>query len=77
MIWREPKNHSGDCYFGCCAVPQPTEIFEDASTNSSDSAGDDGEFQFHTKSQSPQLFTQSELNDVIRDLGLPKEKAEL
>jgi hypothetical protein len=27
--------------------------------------------------QSPQLFTQSELNDVIRDLGLPKGKAEL
>jgi hypothetical protein len=26
---------------------------------------------------SPQLFTQSELNDTIRDLGLPKEKAEL
>jgi hypothetical protein len=27
--------------------------------------------------QSPQLFTQSELNDVIRDLELPKEKDEL
>jgi hypothetical protein len=26
---------------------------------------------------SPQLFTQSEPNDVMRDLGLPKEKAEL
>jgi hypothetical protein len=26
---------------------------------------------------SPQLFTQSELNDIIRDLELPKEKAEL
>jgi hypothetical protein len=26
---------------------------------------------------SPQLFTQSELKYVIRDLGLPKEKAEL
>jgi hypothetical protein len=57
-------------------VPQPTEILEDASTNSSDSGGDE-EFQCHTESQSPQLFTQSELKDVIRDLGLPKEKAEL
>jgi hypothetical protein len=58
-------------------VPQPTEILKDAFTNSSDSGGDYEEFQCHTESQSPQLFTQSELNDVIRDLGLPKEKAEL
>jgi hypothetical protein len=57
-------------------VPQPTEILEDASTNSSDSGGDD-EFQCHTESQIPQLFTQSELNVVTRNLGLPKEKAEL
>jgi hypothetical protein len=49
-------------------VPQPTEILDDASTNSSDSGGDDEEFQCHTESQNPQLFTQSELNDVIRDL---------
>jgi hypothetical protein len=56
-------------------VPQPTEILEDASTNSSVSGGDDEEFQCHT--ESPQLFIQSELNDVIRDLGLPKGKAEI
>jgi hypothetical protein len=29
------------------------------------------------RKSSPQLFTQSELNDVVRDLGLPKEKAVL
>jgi hypothetical protein len=52
-------------------------MLEVASTNSSDSGGDDEEFQCHTECQSPQLFTQSELNNVIRDLGLPKEKAEL
>jgi hypothetical protein len=57
-------------------VPHPTYILEDAST-SSDSYGDDEEFQCHMESQSPQLFTQSELNDVRRNLGLPKEKAEL
>jgi hypothetical protein len=56
-------------------VAQPTEILEGASTNSSDSGGDDKEFLCRTASQSPCLFTQSELNDVIRDLGFPKEKA--
>jgi hypothetical protein len=50
-------------------VPQPTEILEDAFTNSSDSGGDDEEFQCHRKIRSPQPFTQSELKDVIRDLG--------
>jgi hypothetical protein len=80
MIWREPKNHSDDCYFLCfdvkgyksknkkvifyrnipsalrpivhgpeVPVPQPTEILEDASTNSSDSGVDDAEFQCHTE----------------------------
>jgi hypothetical protein len=56
-------------------VPQPTEILEVTYTNSSDSGGVDEEFQCHTESQSPQLFTQSELNYVIRELGLPKEIA--
>jgi hypothetical protein len=56
-------------------VPQPTET-EDASSNSSDSGGDDEEFQCHTESQRPQLFTQSELNDLRRDVGLSKGKAE-
>jgi hypothetical protein len=55
----------------CCSRPR------DASTNSFDSSGDDQEFQCRTESKNPQLFTQSELNYVIRDLGLPKEKAEL
>jgi hypothetical protein len=45
-------------------VPQPTEMLEDASTNSSDSGGDDEELQCHTECQSPQLFTQSELKET-------------
>jgi hypothetical protein len=57
-------------------VLQPTEIWEDAFTNSSDSDGDE-EFQCHPESQSPQLITKSKLKDVIKDLGLPTEKAEL
>jgi hypothetical protein len=54
-------------------VPQPTEILEHASTNSSASVGDNEEFQCHTENQSPELFAQSELNDVLRDIGLAKE----
>jgi hypothetical protein len=56
-------------------VFQTTEILEDDSTNSSDSGGDDEELQCHTDRQSPQLFTQSELKDVIRALGFPNEKS--
>jgi nuclear transport factor 2 (NTF2) superfamily protein len=41
-------------------VPQPPGILEEASTNNSESGGDDEDFQCHTESQSPQLFTQSE-----------------
>jgi hypothetical protein len=58
-------------------VPQPTEILEYASNNSSDSGGDNKEFQCDIESQSAQLFTPSELSDEIRDLGLFKGKAEL
>jgi hypothetical protein len=38
-------------------VPQPTEILEDTSTDSNGSVVDDEEFQWHTKSQIPQLLT--------------------
>jgi hypothetical protein len=66
----------------CCSWPRSTctsanRNIEDASTNSSDSGGDYGEFQWHTESQISQLFTQSELNNVMKDVGLPKEKANL
>jgi hypothetical protein len=37
---------------------------------------DDVDFQPITSSE-PQLFTQSELNDLVRDLGLPKDCAEI
>jgi hypothetical protein len=109
MIWRDPKNHSDDCYCCCCDVKgynsknkkvilyrnipsalrpvvhgpevpvlQPTYMLENVSTNSSDSGGDYEEFQCHTEeSENRQLFTQSELKYVIRDLGMPREKAEL
>jgi hypothetical protein len=56
-------------------VPEPTEILEGASTSSSDSGGDDEEFQCHTESQSHNCSLSLKLNDGIRDLGLPKEKS--
>jgi hypothetical protein len=52
-------------------------MLEETSSNSSDLGGDDEKFQCHTESQSPQMFSQPELNNIIRGLGSPKEKAEL
>jgi hypothetical protein len=55
-------------------VLQPKEMLEDASNDSSGLGGDDEEFQCHAESQSPHLFTKSELKYLIRYLGLPKGK---
>jgi hypothetical protein len=37
----------------------------------------DSDFQAETTAKEPELFTQSELNDLVRDLGLPKDLAEI
>lgn len=45
-----------------------------------DMSGDEpvkDEFQCRVNSEEPQVFTKIVLNDLIRDLGLTKEKAEL
>lgn len=114
MIWREPKNHSNDCYF--CSVdvtgynsknkkvilypnlpsairpichgpdlpvPKPPKNFDnvvldvtsDSKSDSDDHA--DVEFQCPSENLEPKLFNQTELNDLVRDLGLTKEKAEI
>ncbi|GFU74236.1 uncharacterized protein TNCV_4168271 [Trichonephila clavipes] len=112
MIWREPKNHSDDCYFCSCSVqgfnlkknrkdisyrtiirsairpvphgpdlpiPSPPDTLDNIlddldqiSHISSDS--DDG---YDSGTNDSELFSQSDLNDLVRDLGLPKETAEV
>ena len=119
MVWREPSNHTNDCYF--CLVPplsggitkqkrsrivypnipsalRPVQhgeglpIPERPAECSLDSADDDEgdpacsspcnsaciDPDFHCDTSStPHRITQEELNDLVRDLDLPKNKAEL
>ncbi|GFX95366.1 uncharacterized protein TNCV_3684181 [Trichonephila clavipes] len=111
MIWREPKNHSDDCYFCLCSVqsfnlknrkdisyptiirsairpvphgpdlpiPSPPDTLDNIlddldqiSPISSDS--DDG---YDPGTNDPELFSQSDLNDLVRDMSLPKNTAEV
>ena len=110
MVWREPSNHSDDCYFCSCKVrgynrknkksisypenipsairpvphgpdipvPTPPTELTLSSTDSEilETRVSDSEYQ-PSSSDVPQPFTQSELNDLTRDLDLSKEAAEL
>lgn len=63
----------------CFPVPVPPEHIDDvlqSSPESSQSQPTDDDFQC-TPDNLKQLFAQAELNDLVRDLGLTKEKAEL
>ncbi|KAL4721288.1 hypothetical protein ACJJTC_014295 [Scirpophaga incertulas] len=67
----KPIPHSEDL-----PVPTPPSHVEHSSTNS----GSDDEFediQVASTSESPHLINQAELDDLVRDLDLPKEKSEL
>lgn len=109
MVWREPKNHSDDCYFCSCKIqgynkknqkgivypnvpsaikpvphgidvpiPTPPDNLDSADTSSEEkSSEEDDEFVPTSSGNEPQPFTQYELNDLVRDLGLPKDAAEM
>jgi hypothetical protein len=56
----------------------PPEILEDTPVDSDkeDTDSDQG-FQCDPCSREPQLFSQRELNDLVRDLGFPKDSEEV
>jgi hypothetical protein len=56
----------------------PAQLEDVESSSSSEStATDDVDFSPDNEDRTPQLFTQIELNDLVRDLGLAKEKSEI
>ena len=60
-------------------VPETTNdvVLDVCSDTQSDEDGQENEFKSIARNLEPQLFTQIKLNDLVRDLGLTKEKAEL
>jgi hypothetical protein len=59
-------------------VPVPPEILEDTPVDSDkEDTESDQDFQCDPCSTETQLFSQSELHDLVRDLGLPKDSAEV
>ncbi|KAI6648986.1 hypothetical protein LOD99_6869 [Oopsacas minuta] len=65
-----PVPHSEDL-----PVPVPSEILDISSDN--DSSGDSDEYILPPDDNSPQLFDQNDLDDLIRDLNLPKSSSEI
>ncbi|GBL81380.1 hypothetical protein AVEN_143679-1 [Araneus ventricosus] len=57
-------------------IPIPKPPGKDISSDCEEEDGSDDHFNA-AGSNDPQLFSQSELNDLVRDLGLPKNSAEL
>ena len=60
-------------------IPSPCMVLPESSTSTSDtsSAEDDLNLSPDLEDDNPHPLSQSELNDLVRDLGLIKEKSEL
>lgn len=60
-------------------VPTPPDTLDNIldKPDQQSSSDDDSEDCFDPGSNEPKLFKQSELNDLVRDLGLPKDSAEV
>ncbi|GBN35087.1 Tau-tubulin kinase 1 [Araneus ventricosus] len=61
----------------CENIPVPTRPEAFDSANISESESDEKDLDFTVKNEVPEKFNQAELNDLVRDLGLTKENAEL
>lgn len=64
------------CHGTDLPVPVPPEDIENVSRSDNEQTLDE-EYQCPINSKEPKLLTLSELNDLVRDLGITKEKAKL
>ncbi|KAI6652496.1 hypothetical protein LOD99_7510 [Oopsacas minuta] len=92
MLWREFKNHHDYCYF-CMVkirpIPHCSEIqvtvftslpdtaFTEAIDESSDSTDSSNSCNELLQISKADPFTQGQLNDIVRDLGLSKDTSEI
>ena len=112
IFWREPENHSDDCYFCSCNVqgfnlknkkdisysknqsairpisygpgvpiPSPPDSFDD-NLNDHETLVQQGGSEkdgdcYNPCTTDPIPFSQSQLNNLLRNLGLPKDSAEV
>ncbi|GBP54408.1 hypothetical protein EVAR_29484_1 [Eumeta japonica] len=86
-IWREPTDHIHDCYF-CVVNPIPHSEISCAFEPKAEGTGQlplsqissnsgDSEFVITSPSVEPHLINSEEFDDLVRDLNLPKLKAEI